>query len=928
MAPQDVQNILWYAHLQMDQNQPEAAAKALKDSLVLITDQPVLKLWLARSLLSTGDVDAVERNLAELIDDTRTTSDNLHQAAYACVQINNLDLAIKALELALSRSETFNPLFVLDLAATFASREQWLSALNVLDISEDEINQNPEIALYKSDLLNQLGRYEASLVVLEGIRGDIEAKLSETSDTYAQSPLLYAVDFSLAGYYARIGLLKRRLADLPEAIQWLEKAFDARPDDLKIRLACAEAQTANLNFARAKELTGDLESGSQTPEGLDLACLKAELAYLTGDSLAGMQAVKNIDSGLSTYPRLLALQSRLAAGMGDTEVAQNYLAEAVAAFDQTLALSEIHNLPTSFRKAMNLNGIAEAALALGNITQAATEFEGADDLLTGQPLFNWRLAAALTQAAEAQSKADLLAVKSHAPGSQFRSSDTYATFNRCMDLVKPILDQQTWVCLKARGTAAFTGEWHLSTNIDSCLNDPKIAPAIVMNSDDDELIRKVLEIYPDNGDVLQAYGLNALRFNKVDGVPAVEKALELDTLNPLNHALLAFLNRSVPEMALKSIETALQIWPDEPEWHGFAADLQLQLGYAEQATSHISEALDKDPDNPAFWQQSAEIRLQSNDLAQAKAALEKSVQMETKDAGAWLKLAEVNRRMGDMTAAIRDVQNAQQLEPENKSLAVKEAQLLLDQEDFPTAIEKTTVILEKDRANNDARIIQAQALAKQGKFEQALKTLETRIKEQPEDTHLVVESLKIKKDFEGPEVALPELIRLAEANTEDPEVLTLLTDWLIQTNRLEKAAQTAQTVLRILPREAKVHLMLGRLQRKNGQLDQAIAHLSDAVAYDPDMVEAYIELGKTYQERRDLEEAIKAFQKGTEVAPRDPRPYYHAGMALKECKDYNGAEAMLKQAKHLAPGDGNIIRQLGMITAMNLINNLRETSQS
>jgi hypothetical protein len=37
---------------------------------------------------------------------------------------------------------------------------------------------------------------------------------------------------------------------------------------------------------------------------------------------------------------------------------------------------------------------------------------------------------------------------------------------------------------------------------------------------------------------------------------------------------------------------------------------------------------------------------------------------------------------------------------------------------------------------------------------------------------------------------------------------------------------------------------------------------------------------------------------------------------------------MLKQAKHYAPGDGNIIRQLGMITAMNLINNLRETSQS
>jgi Flp pilus assembly protein TadD len=65
---------------------------------------------------------------------------------------------------------------------------------------------------------------------------------------------------------------------------------------------------------------------------------------------------------------------------------------------------------------------------------------------------------------------------------------------------------------------------------------------------------------------------------------------------------------------------------------------------------------------------------------------------------------------------------------------------------------------------------------------------------------------------------------------------------------------------------------------------------------------------------------------GATIDASDPRPYYHTGMALKSCKDYAGAEAMLKQAKKYAPGDANIIRQLGVITALNLINNLRETS--
>jgi len=170
------------------------------------------------------------------------------------------------------------------------------------------------------------------------------------------------------------------------------------------------------------------------------------------------------------------------------------------------------------------------------------------------------------------------------------------------------------------------------------------------------------------------------------------------------------------------------------------------------------------------------------------------------------------------------------------------------------------------------------------------------------------------------------LIHLAQEHPNQPEVLTTLTDWLIQTNRLQEAEETAQSVLRIIPEQAEVHLMLGRLQKKKGQLDQAVAHLSDAISYDPTLIDAYIELGKTYQERNDLEQAINTYQKGSQADGSDPRPYFFTGMALKECKDYVGAEKMLKQAKRYAPHDSKIIRQLGVIKALNLINNLRETS--
>jgi len=265
------------------------------------------------------------------------------------------------------------------------------------------------------------------------------------------------------------------------------------------------------------------------------------------------------------------------------------------------------------------------------------------------------------------------------------------------------------------------------------------------------------------------------------------------------------------------------------------------------------------------------------------------------------------------------------LEPKNAEIAAQEVKFLLAQNKNKDAESKAKEVIHNVGDNEELRVLLAQAQAKQGKFEDALFTLATSLNQNPQNSKLILESIKIRKEREGIEIVLPELVELAHENPEDPAILTTLTDWLIQTNRLKKAEETAQTILRVLPQQAEVHLMLGRLQRKNGQLDQAIAHLSDAIQIDSTLIEAYIELGKTYQERRDLEKAITTFQKGSLANASDPRPYYFAGMALKECKDYSGAEAMLKQAKRYSPDDPNINRQLGVITALNLINNLRET---
>ena len=929
LAPRDVQNILWYAHFRSENGQPDEAVKALKEALVLEPDRPELKIWLAKSLIATGDTQAAEKHLSEMIIESTPTAQDLEQVAKMGVQLNNLDLAIKALEKAKGLNSSFNSELTMNLAMAYATQGQRRKALETLNTTDTILVQYPSVALMKADLLDALGQYQIALNTLNLIEDAAPAKLPlpvQQVDGIAKSPLLYAIDFSLPSYYVRLGQLHLALGASDEAETYFERALTVDPADHQARLALMECHTLRLAFNTAMNTARADWTYLKPQDANDLACLQAEINLYKDQVDIAEKAMKNVPAEITSNPRVLALKSRMESLSGNQDHARELLDKALDTFQENFDPMPSSSAKDALRKALNLTGIAEAALALKDLPLAVDLYSRTTDRKLNHPLFAWRYSVALMRAAEAQRLAEALSVTAHAPGQSMVSDGNHTQFSNCLETLEPVLSQEEWLCLKARGMAAFEGTWQFELNIDPCLNDPESAAAVILSSDDELTVRRTLEAHPDNSQVLQAFGIYALKHGKPDGVQMAEKALQLDPANPVNHALLAFLNREEPEQALKSIRTALQFWPEEAEWHALAADLELQIGLPESASEHIAFALDSDPDNAKFWQKSAEIKIKQNDLEHARVDLEKSINYQSGDVSTWMQLADVNRRMGDVSEAINNVKNAEKLDPDNKSIAIKEAQLLLDQNEFSQAAKKAVAILEQDKNDDDARIILAQAHARQGQFDQALSMLKTERQGRAENPRLSLETIKIKKEFEGAETVLPELVSLADAYPENPEVLTYLTDLMIQTNRLDEALLTAQTILRILPEEAKVHLMLGRLQRKNGQLDQAIAHLSDAIAYEPGLVEAYIELGKTYQDRRNLEEAINIFKKGAEADPTDHRPYYFAGLALKECKDYAGAEAMLQQAKHNAPNDPDIIRQLGVITAMNLINHLRKSS--
>ncbi len=932
LAPQDLNNILWYAKFKTNANEPQEAVRALKEALQITPERDELKLWLAKSLISAGTMDEAHQVIGDMITSSEPAPDLLHQAAYICVHINDLDLAAIALVNALQKSPQAPVSMLMDLAIIHALNGDLKKALDTLEVDQQLVTENPHIALLKADLLSKLGQYDQALKSLESVGEVVEQTLGtqgQTSPQASLSPLLYAYDLSLSGYYLRHGQLSRVLGDFDKALMYLDKARQLAPDDNKLTNAYLETAMMGLNFTAALEAVkpsnfANLPEDKISQEHVDLTCSLVEILLYQDEQEQAAACVKAIPASFSARPRVLAIRSRLAARAGKIEAAKEQLDQARESINGHFGNQTAPSVTALFNQVTTLNSIAETSMDLEEHLQAIQARQQISQHLESQPLLNWRYLLALVKGAEAQQIARTLAISTHSPGEICLSEQQHSTAEKLLQGLNKHLSQDQIICLKARLESAFTGQWPLHLNVDACLQGPEEAAAVLIGSEDQNLVQDILETYPDDIQVLQAYGIYAVRHHQRDALTYIEHLLHLDTANPVNHALLAQVNLDQPDQALKAIETALAFWPDEPEWHALASELNAKLGNIQKAEEHIQYALEKQPENANLWQTSAMLNAQKNDLFQAKSDLEKSTAYQPDDPNAWARMAEINRRMGNVSDAVVNIHKATQLNPSDPTLGEMEMQLLLAQKHFAELENKARETLADDSTNESAQIFLAQALAKQGKFDQALSTLKESRKQNPHNARYALEYLKIKKDQGGVAEVLPELASLAQEHPEDAQVLTTLTDWLIQANRLDEAEEVAQTTVRILPEQAQVHLMLGRLQRVRGKLDQAIAHLSEAITLDPALVDAFLELGKTYQERRDLEKAIEAFEKGTQANNSDPRPYYLAGLALKDSKDYQGAEWMLKQAKRYSPDDANIIRQLGVVTALNLINNLRE----
>jgi tetratricopeptide (TPR) repeat protein len=303
--------------------------------------------------------------------------------------------------------------------------------------------------------------------------------------------------------------------------------------------------------------------------------------------------------------------------------------------------------------------------------------------------------------------------------------------------------------------------------------------------------------------------------------------------------------------------------------------------------------------------------------------------LQPDEAQALLGLAQAQYQLNDLDNADSNARKALSLTSDLGRTYQLLGEIAIRRNDYQIAYEYANKAIVASPRDVRSTIVLARSLSALGRHSEALNKLNTAIATSEEPEALELERVSVICRMDGSRAALIELQKLADTRPGNFKVLSTLAKMYFEIGEAENAVTSAQHALSTNPdlalrnEQANLHLLIGQILRKGGQLEPAIEHLTAAMHLAPDRLEPYLELGLARKERHEYQQALQIFEQATLVAPEDPRALFQAGLALKESKDYKSSESMLRRAVSLAPNDLNIRRQLAAVVALNLVHNPR-----
>jgi tetratricopeptide (TPR) repeat protein len=947
ITPNDLDTLSWFADVMLKLGEATSAVDALECATQLAPDDPDYWTRLAGLHMQIGNLDAARKAYQTLVDLDLVQPEHLQQAAYGYLRMEDRLSALTCLQRAVEMSESPSAELLFDTARLLLDTGQTEQALESLQKAITRTPLDLKLHVFQSDLLVLLDRLQAAQACLEHALQLKEAqKAAATRDGIENELLpghwLEALD-GIAGIHARFARLLRRLGDVGQALYHAEKALEYYPDDVILTLLCASLAQAQMKWDRVGELAAvdwqevqlTAPSAGRESARLVLFILKAELALRSGQDQQAEYWLDELKLA-PEKPRLLAARVRLAARKGEWQSAIDLFDRAMALLNHTSRIDQAYIYAgTTFNPGIDppledLLMLAEAALEAHRWDDALQLSERAVAEYPQEARCFFEYARKTILIAERQRLCQDLGVKTNAPGEAALSAGTFTQLENILNQVETLNETPDLMHWSARGRAVFHPTYINARALMSVAREPDEVTALagVLRSLGNYPV--AIQVVTQHGDYPQAVAQLALCLIETNSDKALQiarKCLDLLPSDPLNYALLARAAEEAGDMevAMEALEAGLSLWPNEPEWHAWAATLAIKAGIFYVDIDHWRQAVRLSPNHVDYALALTRAYLAHGEPQNAIDALNQPQFLEAENPEVWLTLAEAHQEACFFKEALQFAELATEFDPSPKPV-LRCGEIALAMESMDAALEYARQALQRDPRVPEVILFHAKVMKERGELDAALEVIQRALPAMPDSMPVLLERARLIHEIEGPAAALELIQQILKKEPESIDALVLLAHTYNEMGDLSQAEATIHTALRLDPSLPDLNLLMGDLQVKAGQLDQAIHYLSEAVRQAPGMLPAYLELGKAYQTRRETSQALRTYHQAITIAPNDPRPYYQSALIMREGKDYVGAETMLRKASKLSPNDISIRRQLGAIIALNLVHTASATA--
>lgn len=122
-------------------------------------------------------------------------------------------------------------------------------------------------------------------------------------------------------------------------------------------------------------------------------------------------------------------------------------------------------------------------------------------------------------------------------------------------------------------------------------------------------------------------------------------------------------------------------------------------------------------------------------------------------------------------------------------------------------------------------------------------------------------------------------------------------------------------LLKTYPDSKVAHVNLGHALEKQGKIDKAIEHYSEALEIDPDFVNAHNNLGFVLAKQGKIDEATAHYYKALKINPNYRRALNNLGLALSEQGRLEEAATLFSKALQNNANDADAHNNLGLVFA-------------